>query len=89
MLRMGAPALKRIITRRMVQNVRVAGFMEKKDLKENLISQEPYTKVSGFRCQVSGGWHRAWRQSEKSEKGGKGEKSEKGKIISDYVLRNY
>jgi len=77
MLRMGAPALKRIITRRMVQNVRVAGFMEKKDLKENLINQAPYTKVSGFRCQEVGIGH--GDKARKARKAGKARKARKGR----------
>jgi hypothetical protein len=41
MLRMGAPIRKRTTTRRMVKNVREKGVMEKRDLRENLISQAP------------------------------------------------
>jgi len=53
MLRRGASVRKSTTTRRMVQNVRETGFMEKKDLRENLINQAPNLKVSGVRCQVS------------------------------------
>jgi hypothetical protein len=71
MLRRGESARKSTTTRRMVQNVREAGFMEKKDLRENLINQAPNLRVSGvpptlcratawqagFRCQeVSIAW---------------------------------
>jgi hypothetical protein len=41
MVRMGAPIRKSTTTRRMVRNVREKGFMEKKDLKENLINETP------------------------------------------------
>jgi hypothetical protein len=41
MVRMGAPTRKSTTTRRMVKNVREKGFMEKKDLKENLINETP------------------------------------------------
>jgi hypothetical protein len=41
MLRRGTSVRKSTTTRRMVQNVREAGFMEKKDLRENLINQAP------------------------------------------------
>jgi hypothetical protein len=51
MLRRGTSVRKSTTTRRMVQNVREAGFMEKKDLRENLINQAPNLRVSGFRCQ--------------------------------------
>ncbi|MGD8688167.1 MAG: hypothetical protein PVF10_15570 [Syntrophobacterales bacterium] len=37
----------------MERKVREKGFIEKRDLKENLISQKPNLRVSGFRCQVS------------------------------------
>jgi hypothetical protein len=36
---MGRPMRKRNTTRRMLQNVREAGFMEKMDLKENFINR--------------------------------------------------
>jgi hypothetical protein len=55
MLRRGASVRKSTTTRRMVQNVREAGFMEKKDLRENLINEVPNLRVSGVRFQVSGG----------------------------------
>jgi hypothetical protein len=41
MLRRGASVRKSPTTRRMVQNVREKGFMEKRDLRENLINQAP------------------------------------------------
>jgi hypothetical protein len=50
MLRRGTSVRKSTTTRRMVQNVREAGFMEKKDLRENLINQAPNLRVSGVRC---------------------------------------
>jgi hypothetical protein len=51
MLRRGASVRKSTTTRRMVQNVREAGFMEKKDLRENLINEVPNLRVSGVRFQ--------------------------------------
>jgi hypothetical protein len=44
----------------MVQNVREKGFMENKDLKENLISQAPNLRVSGVRRLAWSIGHRAW-----------------------------
>jgi hypothetical protein len=50
MVRMGAPTRKSTTTRRMVKNVREKGFMEKRDLSENLINETPqcYTIGVGF-----------------------------------------
>ena len=47
MLRRGASVRKSTTTRRMVKNVREKGFMENKDLKENLISQAPQCYAIG------------------------------------------
>jgi hypothetical protein len=41
MLRRGASVRKSTTTRRMVKNVREKGFMEKRDLSENLINETP------------------------------------------------
>ena len=59
---MGAPTRKSPTTRRMVKNVREKGFMEKRDLSENLINETPNLRVSGFRCQEVSIGHGAWNK---------------------------
>jgi len=44
---MGGPGRKRITTRRIVQIVREMGFMEKKDLREDLIDETPQFYADG------------------------------------------
>jgi hypothetical protein len=47
MVRMGVPTRKSTTTRRMVKKVREKGFMEKRDLSENLIDETPQCSVFG------------------------------------------
>jgi hypothetical protein len=44
---MGVPVINRTTTRRMLQIVREAGFMEKKDLREDLIDETPQFYANG------------------------------------------